>query len=39
MEKLAELKEHYDSPESDYLELAVNENEVWNEATDGEIPL
>ncbi|WQY83234.1 hypothetical protein E5L63_03085 [Helicobacter pylori] len=39
MEQLAELKEHYDSPESDYLELAVNENEVWDESTDGEIPL
>ena len=39
MEQLTELREHYDSQESDYLELAVNENEVWNEATDGDIPL
>ena len=39
MEQLAELREYYDSPESDYLELAVNEDEVWDEAKDGAIPL
>lgn len=39
MEQLAELKEHYDSPASDYLDIEANENEVWNETTDGPIPL
>ena len=39
MEQLAELKEHYDSPESDYLKIEAHENEVWDEATDGPIPL
>lgn len=39
IEQLAELREHYDSPESDYLSIPVNENEVWDEAKDGAIPL
>ncbi|GAA7926998.1 hypothetical protein HpBT060_15190 [Helicobacter pylori] len=39
MEQLTELIEHYESPESDYLELAVNEDEVWDELKDGFIPL
>ncbi|GAA7826163.1 hypothetical protein HpCOL2_08900 [Helicobacter pylori] len=39
MEQLADLKEHYDSPASDYLNIEANENEVWDEAKDGPIPL
>lgn len=39
IEQLAELIEYYDSPESDYLEIAVNENEVWDEDKEGAIPL
>ena len=39
MEQLAELREYYDSPESDYLDTLVNENEAWDETTDGPIPL
>ncbi|GAA7764935.1 hypothetical protein HpCOL17_17960 [Helicobacter pylori] len=39
MEQLAELKEYYDSPASDYLSIEANENEVWDEAKEGPIPL
>lgn len=39
MEQLVELREHYDSPDSDYLDIAVNEYEAWDEAKDGAIPL
>ncbi len=39
MEQRAEIRDYYDSPESDYLEIAVNENEVWDEKRDGAIPL
>lgn len=39
IDQLAELREYYDSSESDYLDLVVNENEVWDEDRDGAIPL
>ena len=39
MEQLSELRQHYDSPESDYLDMPANENELWNEPKDGAIPI
>ncbi len=39
MEQLAELREHYDSPDSDYLSIPANENEGWDESKDGAIPI
>lgn len=39
IEQLVELRQHYDSPESDYLDMLANENELWDESKDGAIPL